>query len=312
METMEEPSGEQEMNLRCGMVAVVGAANAGKSSLINRLMGEKISIVSPVAQTTRNQIRAIHTEERGQVVFLDTPGVHQAKKPLNQQMNKMARASIEGVDVLMLVVDRSEKPALEVDGWIRKVLKEDGVPAILVMNKCDREDRASEALKTLWAQLQEEKGKERPLTWVTVSAETGKGCDALLEDLFQRMPPGPLLFPEDMASDFPRKLVMADIIREKFFHRLHQELPHSVAVWIEHLNETEKEWKVSAVVYVRAQSQKGIVIGKKGRLIKAVKGEAATDIAEAYGQRIRLELNVKVEKDWDKNFWMLKKLGYVS
>ncbi len=301
-------------NERAGMVAVVGAANAGKSSLINRIMGEKVSIVSPVAQTTRNLVRGIHTEERGQVVFLDTPGVHhQGKKALNKQMNKVARSATEGTDAVMLVIDRSEAPALEVEGWFQKLCQlppEDRPPVLVVLNKADLTDRYEPGIRELFGRiLADHPGTPEP-EWFQTSAQSGEGVEALLNRLFELMPPGPPLFPEDIVSDFPRKLAIGDVIREKYFMRLHQELPHSIAVWVEHLIETDGQWNVEAHVYVRQNSQKGMVIGNKGRLMKAVRGEAASEIADIYGVKIKLTLVVKVLKDWDKNFWILRKLGY--
>jgi GTP-binding protein Era len=311
-------------------VAVVGAANAGKSSLINALTGEKVSIVSPVAQTTRNLVRAILTEDRGQVVFLDTPGVHShGKKQLNQHMNKMARTSTEGVDVVMLIIDRSVKPALEVDGWMRRLSREEEASLLFILNKCDQPDRAGAELKALWQTICSERTRDTDIPvcdssacdspacdspvkveWREVSAETGEGVDALRSELLLSMPEGPLLFPEDIVSDFPRKLAIGDVIREKFFHRLHQERPHSIAVWVEHLQEQENKWTIEAHVYVRQNSQKGMVIGSKGRVLKAVRSEAARDLHDIYGVEIKLTLLVKVVKDWDKNFWILRKLGY--
>jgi len=293
---------------RAGMVAVVGAANAGKSSLINRLMGEKVSIVSPVAQTTRNLIRGIFTEPRGQIVFLDTPGVHQAVKPLNQQMNKMARSAPEGTDGVLLVIDRSEKPALEVDGWFRRMSRHLESPCLIVLNKADCNRSFEAEIRSLHASLA--RPDSRPPEWFLTSAETGAGVDALRNRLFELMPEGPALFPEDIVSDFPRKLAIADVIREKFLTRLHQELPHEIAVWVEHLIEEGKHWTIEAHVYVRRSSQKGMVIGNKGRLLKTVRAEATPEIAEMYGVEVTLDLVVKVMKDWDKNFWILRKLGY--
>lgn len=296
------------------MVAVVGAANAGKSSLINRIMGEKVSIVSPVAQTTRNLVRGIHTEARGQIVFLDTPGVHhQGKKTLNKQMNKVARASTDGTDAVLLVIDRSEPPALEVEGWFQKLCQlppDDRPPVLVVLNKCDLADRHEPAIREAFGRiLADHPGTPEP-EWFRTSAESGEGVEPLLSRLFDLMPPGPPLFPEDIVSDFPRKLAIGDIIREKYFMRLHQELPHSIAVWVEHLMEDGDTWTVEAHVYVRQNSQKGMVIGSKGRLMKTVRGEAATEIADIYGVKVKLTLVVKVLKDWDKNFWILRKLGY--
>jgi len=297
-------------NERAGMVAVVGAANAGKSSLINRMLGEKVSIVSPVPQTTRNLVRGIHTEARGQIVFLDTPGVHQGRKTLNKHMNKVARASTEGTDAVMLVVDRSEAPALEVDGWFRKLAVPERPPLLVILNKNDRDKNHAQAYRQLHAAIDAEMPGAQPPEWFEISAATGFGVELLMNRLFELMPPGPHLFPEDMISDFPRKLAIGDIIREKYFMRLHQELPHSLAVWVEYLIETEGEWRVEAHVYVRQNSQKGMVIGNKGRLMKEVRGEAATEIAEVYGVKVKLDIIVKVLKDWDKNFWILRKLGY--
>ncbi|MCC5847158.1 MAG: GTPase Era [Verrucomicrobia bacterium] len=301
---------EETFTKKAGMIAVVGAANAGKSSLINRMMDEKISIVSPVAQTTRNLVRAIHTEERGQVVFLDTPGVHRGKKALNKQMNKVARGATEGTDAVMLVIDRASAPALEVDGWMRKLRQPEIPPVLIVLNKCDCHDNHEKEIRDLFATIAAELPEGPEPEWHVTSAETGAGVDELLSRLFAHSPVGPALFPEDIVSDFPRKLAIGDVIREKYFMRLHQELPHSLAVWVEHLQETPGEWKIEAHVYVLQNSQKGMVIGNKGRLMKEVRGEAASEIAEIYGVRVKLTLVIKVLKDWDKNFWILRKLGY--
>lgn len=303
-ETSEKPEP------RAGMVSVVGAANAGKSSLINRVMDEKISIVSPVAQTTRNLVRAIHTEARGQLVFLDTPGVHKARREINKRMNKVARAAVGGTDAVMLVIDRSEAPALEVEGWFRKLLVPESPPILVVLNKADRAENHAAAIRELHARVAGDQSAAPSVEWHETSAETGAGVEALTDRLFALSPPGPPLFPEDIVSDFPRKLAIGDMIREKYFLRLRQELPHSIAVWVEHLIEDDHEWRVEAHVYVRQNSQKGMVIGNKGRLMKAVRDEAARDIAAAYGVRVKLTIVVKVLKDWDKNFWILRKLGY--
>jgi GTP-binding protein Era len=296
---------------RAGMVAVVGAANAGKSSLINRILGEKVSIVSPVAQTTRNLVRGIHSEPRGQIVFLDTPGVHQAKKTLNQQMNKMARASTEGVDAVLLVIDRAEEPALEVDGWMRKLSRDAEAPVFFVLNKADQARDKSASIRELWAKVAAEREATTVPRWIETSAESGAGTEDLLTALFALMPVGPHLFSEDMISDFPRKLAIADVIREKYFLRLRQELPHSLAVCVERLDDSRGDvWTIEAQVYVKHHSQKGIVLGNKGNMMKSVRGESASEIAAIYGVRVKLDLNVKVMENWDQNFWLLRKLGY--
>lgn len=294
---------------RAGIVSVVGRTNVGKSTLVNHLLGEKVSIVTDTVQTTRNLIRAILTEERGQVVFLDTPGVHKAKGELGKNLNKAARSAVEGVDAILLVLDGSKKPALEDDGWFRRIAREE-VPCIVALNKSDIHHDRSADYKTLWQEIKEEKESAQNPIWVSVSALHGDGMAALLDTLFGQMPPGPALFPEDILTDYPRKLNMADVIREKLFFRLHDELPHSVAVWIEEIDEQEKKWTVDATIYVERHSQKGIVIGEKGRLLKWVREQAEKELHEMYGVRFKLKLWVKVEKNWRRNFWMLKKFGY--
>ena len=294
---------------RAGIVSIVGRTNVGKSTLANHLLGEKVSIVSDTVQTTRNLIRAILTEPRGQIVFLDTPGVHKAKGELGKNLNKAARSAVEGVDAILLVLDGSKKPSLEDDGWFRRIAREE-VPCIIALNKNDLHFNCVADYKALWKEIKEEKESGQEPLWASVSALHGDGMAALLGTLFEKVPPGPALFPDDILTDYPRKLNMADVIREKLFFRLHDELPHSVAVWIEDIDEQEKKWSVAATIYVERHSQKGIVIGEKGRLLKWVREQAEKELHEMYGVRFKLKLWVKVEKNWRKNFWMLKKFGY--
>jgi len=294
---------------RAGIVAIVGRTNVGKSTLVNQLLGEKVSIVSDTVQTTRNLIRAILTEERGQIVFLDTPGVHKAQGELGKNLNKAARSAVEGVDAILLVMDVSSKPELEDDGWLRRIAREE-VPCIIALNKSDRKSDQSSAYKALWEEIKAEKESCQVPVWAAVSALKGDGMAAMLDTLFSAVPEGPPLFPEDILTDYPRKLNIGDVIREKLFHRLHDELPHAVAVWVEEIHEEEKKWTIEASIYVERHSQKGIVIGEKGRLLKWVREQAEKELYEMYGVRFKLKLWVKVEKNWRKNFWILKKLGY--
>ncbi len=294
---------------RAGIVAIVGRTNVGKSTLVNHLLGEKVSIVSDTVQTTRNVIRAILTEERGQMVFLDTPGVHKAQGDLGKNLNKAARSAVQGVDAILLVLDGSSKPELEDDGWFRRITREE-VPCIIAVNKSDRRSDHSDAYKELWQEIKAEKESGKEPLWLSVSALNGDGMAGLLDHLFENIPEGPPLFPDDILTDYPRKLNIADVVREKLFHRLHDELPHAVAVWVEEIEEQEKKWKVDVSIYVERHSQKGIVIGEKGRLLKWVREQAEKELYEMYGVRFKLKLWVKVEKNWRKNFWILKKLGY--
>lgn len=294
-----------------GMVAVVGRANVGKSTLVNRLLGEKISIVSPIAQTTRNRVRGVLTETRGQIVFLDTPGVHKASSDLGKVMNRMARASIEGVDVVLLVTDASTQPRQEDEGWIRKLMREEA-PCFVVLNKADLGTDHAPSLEQVWRAESTRLAPGRLARWFTLSAETGEGTEGLLEALFAEMPEGPYLFPEDVLTDFPRKLAIADVIREKLIRDLRQELPHSIAVLVNSIDEEDEAWHVDATVYARKSSQKGIVIGQKGRRLRAARRASAQELSAIYERPVTVALWVKVENEWPRNYWFLKRLGYVE
>lgn len=296
-----------ETNNRSGIVAVVGRANVGKSTLVNGILGEKIAIVSPVAQTTRNLIRGVLTEERGQVVLIDTPGIHRAEGNLGKLLNQKARGSLEGSDAVMLVLDRALTPRIEDDGWMRRLLFSEE-PVVFVLNKADRVKNCEDMYRQLWETIQKEKGKTVGVTWITVSAMSGDGVPELVQHLFDQMPVGPHLFADDLLTDYPRKLAIGDCIREGFFRCLDEELPHAIAVRVDELDEQEERWDVQATVYVNKPSQKPIVIGKKGRLLDRVRKQAEKELSETYGCRVSLHLWVKVEKKWIDNFWILKQL----
>ena len=298
--------------LHCGMIAVVGRANVGKSTLLNTILEEKVSIVSPVAQTTRNLVRGILTEPRGQLVFLDTPGVHKASYDLGKVMNRIARASVEGSDAVMLVLDASRKPQEEDEGWMRRLAREN-VTRVFVLNKTDAGSSGVRPLRETWEAVAAE--REVPAdtaNWIEVSARTGKAVRELVSFLFDRMPAGPHLFPEDILTDFPKKLNIADVVRERFFLVLRDELPHALAVEIEEVDETPGGWTARGSILVEKNSQKGIVIGNKGRQLKKVRDEAEKELAEMYGHPVKLDLWVKVEPKWTRNFWVLKRLGYTT
>ncbi len=301
---------EPDSTIRSGMIAVVGRTNVGKSTLINTILEEKVSIVSHVAQTTRNLIRAIYTDKPGQLVFLDTPGVHRSQGPLGQVMNKLAKASIDGVDLIAFVIDASDEPHIEDDGWMRKIARLD-TPAVFIVNKCDKPTKNLAAYETLWKDIQKEKETDKQVDWLQVSALTRAGIDDLVAYFYAKMPVGPYLFPKDVLTDFPRKLAMADVIREKLFLSMRNELPHAIAVLVEDVIE-EKGLHISATIYVQRHTQKGIVIGDKGRVLRKVKRQAERELSEMYECDVSVELWVKVDKDWSKNFWMLKRLGYTA
>ena len=297
--------------LHCGLIAVVGRASVGKTTFVNAVFEEKVSIVSDIPQTTRTLVRGILTEPRGQLVLLDTPGVHKAEYDLGRLMNRVARASVEGVDAVLLMLDASTSPRIEDDGWIRRLLRET-VPVLAVLNKSDVPQGHADEYRKLWETIAAEKQSTKTAEWVEISARTRDGVDQLVSRLFELLPPGPLLFPAEMLTDHPRKINMADIIREKYFGKLQDELPHSLAIEVETVEEKPDEWIVHGTILVERASQKGIVIGHKGRLLRRVCESAGRELSEMYGIPVTLDLWVKVEKDWTKNFWILKRLGYAG
>ncbi len=298
--------------LRCAVVGIVGRTNSGKSTLLNRILGEKVSIVSPVEQTTRNLVRGILTDSRGQLVFLDTPGLHKAESALGSIMNRMARQAAAGTDIMMVVFDAAEPPQIEDDGWMRRVLFAEGQPIVFVLNKSDARGFDPAPYKKLWEDIQVEKEHRREVTWFTASAHAGDNVDKLADHLFKfALPTEQLLFDEETITDYPRKLAIADIIREKFFHKLFQEIPHELGVRVENITEQGNRWEIDATVFVNRPAQKGMAIGDKGRNLRYVKREAENDITEQFGCEPTINIWIKVEPNWMKNFFLLKQLGYI-
>ncbi len=296
---------------RAALIAVVGRANVGKSTLVNALVEEKVSIVSPVAQTTRNCIRGIWTGERGQLVFLDTPGVHKAAHDLGRLMNRVARNSAEGADITLLVLDAAAFPRLEDQGWLQR-LRDTNSPLVLALNKIDaltpRSDQRA-VHRATWDRLKNP-ARAGPVRWMEISARNGTGIAELRDLLLGMAPAGPLLFPEEMLSDFPRKLMIADCVREKLFRVLQAELPYAVAVRIESIAEEKERWSVAGEILVNKPSQKGIVIGNKGRLLKGIILDSERELAEIYERKIALRLRVRVHPNWARDPRLLRQLGY--
>ncbi len=308
-------------NLKVAVVGVVGRTNAGKSTIVNRMVGEKVSIVSPVEQTTRNTIRGIVADARGQLVLLDTPGLHKAVGPLGKLLNGMARASSSGTDILLVVFDAAHEPQLEDHGWMARVAKEKPEKVVFALNKSDKSPFYETMFRDAWDAAVEESmaakrnggdAREVKPVWVKTCGTSSKGCDELLTALFDFAEEGPQLFSEDIVTDYPRKLAIADVVREKLLRHLREEIPHEIGVVVSDLSEKKNEWIVAVTIYVNRQSQKGIVIGPRGQYMKAVRQMAEPELSDIFGIRVRLELWVKVEPNWMKNQRLLGEMGYLG
>jgi len=301
----------EQIQSKSAMVGVVGRTNAGKSTLVNALVGEKVSIVSPVEQTTRNSVRGIVSEPRGQLVLVDTPGLHKAVGPLGRLLNGMARSSSAGTDILCVVFDASHAPRMEDEGWMARVARERPEKCVFVLNQCDKRPVFPTMYRDAWAAASAS-GETVSPRWIEISAKTGEGVSALADALFELAPPGPPLFDDDIATDYPRKLAIADVVREKLLGRLFQELPHEIGVAVKGIEETRDAWDVQVVIYVNKPSQKGMVIGSGGKILKYARKAAEPELSEMFGVKVRLELWVKVEPNWMKNGRLLAEMGYMG
>ena len=296
---------------KVAVVGIVGRTNAGKSTLVNRLVGEKVSIVSPVEQTTRNTVRGIVADSRGQLVLLDTPGLHKAVGTLGTLLNRMARRSAAGTDITCVVFDASQPPQMEDVGWMQRVAKEAPAKLLFVLNKSDRKPFCAEMFREAWSEASVE-GTEACPFWLECCSLTDEGAKCVLDALFDFAEPGEALFPEDVVTDYPRKLAIADTIREKFLARLHQELPHELGIVVKDIAESEDVWNVTVDVLVNRPSQKPIVIGRAAQTIKGARKAAQKELTEVFGVKVALELWVKVEPNWMKDPRRLSEMGYMG
>ncbi|MGE5753326.1 MAG: GTPase Era [Deltaproteobacteria bacterium] len=293
---------------KSGFVALLGRPNVGKSTLLNRILGAKIAIVTSKPQTTRDRIAGIFNGERGQIVFLDSPGIHRPKKALNSYMVRTAERIASESDIVVHLVDDRPGQAGEEETLVRGILSNVVVPRLLVVNKVDRmgESTAKARRDALM-----ESGLYRE--GYLLSATKGHGVDAFLSGLFDLLPEGPAYYPEEDLTDLPMRFIAKEIIREKLFNELSEELPYSVAVAIEEYKEEpdKRLVRIRAEIYVERDSQKGMIIGKGGRVLKKIGTEARLELEKETGERVYLELFVKVERDWTRNETSLSRLGYV-
>ena len=294
--------------MRVGYVSIVGRPNAGKSTLLNRVVGEKIAIVSDKPQTTRTRIVGVknYTDPPGQVVFVDTPGIHRPLHRMNVRMVDAAVETLREVDVVTLVLDASARPG-HGDEYVAKLLKNVTVPVLLVLNKIDLVAKAK--LLPLIDQL---RAWREFAAIVPISASTGDGVDALERELLTHLPEGERMYPEDFLTDQPERVLVAEIVREKVLTHTRDELPFSTAVAVDQFEEPEREGgllRVFCTIYVETESQKPIVIGRAGSMIKQIGTDARLDIARFFACKVYLDLRVKVKPDWRDDERMLDTLG---
>ena len=289
-----------------GFVSIIGRPNVGKSTLLNRILGEKIVITSDKPQTTRNRIQGICNVPDGQIVFVDTPGIHQPRSRLNRYMVDTALASIQGVDAVLMLVEATDSPSAQ-KAMIHDLVGNADVPVFLVINKIDTV-QPEMLLSVISAYSSMHPFREI----VPISAFTGDGVDRLVQLVFTCLPEGPAYVPDDILPDVPERFVVAEIIREKVFRSTHDEVPYAVAVLVDSFKEREDGGliSISATIHVERDSQKGIIIGKRGEMLKRVGTQARHEIERLLGCKVYLELFVRVQKDWSENPRLLREFGY--
>jgi len=296
-----------ENKFKSGFVSIVGRPNVGKSTLINRFVGEKISIISSKPQTTRNSIRTILTNDEYQIVFIDTPGIHKPKHKLGEYMVKSATESLRGVDVVVMLLDCTEEIGTG-DRYIMDIVKEAQCPVFLALNKIDMLPK--QKLEEVLAKISEYQNIFTSI--IPISAAEGNNTDILLNEMIKNLPVGPMYFPSDMITDVPEKFIVAETIREKILELTTDEIPHGTAVEITSMKERQNKdmMDIEATIYCEKDSHKAIIIGKQGNMLKEIGTKARVDIETLLNCKINLQLWVKVKKNWRDTMTDLKTLGY--
>ncbi len=296
-----------ERNFKAGFIAITGPPNVGKSTLLNRMIGQKISITSRKPQTTRNRIQGVVNRPGAQIVFIDTPGIHRAQSPLNARIVDTALSAMGDVDIVLLMVDASS-PDAESEALLKNALQRQNRPVILALNKIDLIPRQG-LLEMIdgWA-------SGYPFRAVVpISAHTGEQVETLLDELIKLLPEGSAFFPEEHLTDLPVRFLAGEIVREKVFRQTGEEIPYAVAVSIDLFREDAKKpglTRIHATIHVERDSQKGIIIGKQGSKLKRIGEDARKEIEAMLGSHVFLKLYVRVEKNWSRNARSLTKFGY--
>jgi GTP-binding protein Era len=289
---------------KSGVVALIGRPNAGKSTLLNRIVGEKIAIVSDKPQTTRTRIRGVLTRPEGQIVFLDTPGIHRPEHKLNRRMMSIVTEALSSVDLILLMVDANQ-PMGGGDQFALDLVKRAGTRAFLLLNKVDALKDKTKLLPLIARYSSEAQFAEV----IPISALTGDGIELLIEKVFETLPEGPLLYPEDEMTDQPERVLAAELVREKVLALTSEELPYVTAVVTERWEETEGITRIYCVIFVERPSHKAIIIGRGGARLKEIGSAARRDIEKLLGRRVFLNLFVKVRDRWRDDERILDELG---
>ena len=289
---------------KSGFVGIIGRPNVGKSTLMNQLVGQKIAITSPVSQTTRNRLRGILTTDEAQIIFVDTPGIHKPHHQLGKVLVQNARTAIQSVDVVLFVVDGSVESGGG-DRYIIEILSNCKIPVILGMNKLDEQPEDSVLIDRTYEQIV---NPEWPV--VKFSALTGEGVEPLQQLLIEHLEVGPYYYPPDLVTDQPERFIMGELIREQILLLTREEVPHSVAIAIDIVQEEAKITRILATIHVERDSQKGILIGKSGSMLKSIGSAAREQIQKLIEGKVYLELFVKVQPKWRQSRTRLAELGY--
>ncbi|HEY9705927.1 MAG TPA: GTPase Era, partial [Allocoleopsis sp.] len=293
-------------DFKSGFVGIIGRPNVGKSTLMNKIIGQKIAITSPVAQTTRNRLRGIFTNSDCQIIFVDTPGIHKPHHQLGKVLVENAKIAINSVDLILFLVDGSVE-AGGGDRYIYDLLLNTNIPVILCLNKIDNQSvNDAEYINNSYVEMCQEKHWQI----IKFSALTGEGLDDLMSILNDKLPEGPYYYPPDYVTDQPERFIMGELIREQILLLTREEIPHSVAVTIDIVEEDEKITRVLATIHVERDSQKGIIIGKKGQMLKEVGSFARLQMQKLIDGKVYLELFVKVQPKWRQSRLHLSEFGY--
>lgn len=293
MKTAVTKAGTPRKKYRAGFVAILGRPNAGKSTLLNGLLGTKLAIIAAKPQTTRTSIQGVRSVPGAQMIFIDTPGIHKSDTLLNRRMMDAVRSAAEAPDVVLFVVDALTHPTPE-DQQALDVAKKAGVPVIAVLNKVDWLEEKPKLFKV----IEQYREWHDFAAFIPVSARRGEGLDELIEEIVKHLPVGKALFPEEHLTDQPERFLAAEMIREKVLHHTDKEVPHAVAVAIENWEETPKLLRIAATIYVEKPGQKAILIGAGGAMLKKIGTLARQDMERAFGRKVFLETFVKVRSNW--------------